>query len=82
LLGLLGKPTSLIKWVADRLGHDRRYAIDCSKAKRELGWTPKVAFDDGLRSTIAWYQANSDWVASIKNKDYLTYHARQYGDKA
>ena len=81
LLNLLGKPTSLIKWVADRLGHDRRYAIDCTKAKRKLGWTPKVAFDDGLRSTIAWYEANGDWVTSIRNKDYLTYYAKQYGDR-
>jgi dTDP-glucose 4,6-dehydratase len=79
LLRALKKPDSLIKWVADRLGHDRRYAIDCTKAKRELGWTPKVTFEEGLRSTIAWYQANGDWVASIKNKDYLSYYAKQYG---
>ncbi len=79
LLSHLKKPTSLIKWVADRLGHDRRYAIDCSKAKRELGWTPQVTFEDGLGSTIAWYQANGNWVNSIKNKDYLSYYAKQYG---
>jgi dTDP-glucose 4,6-dehydratase len=79
LLSALNKPASLIKWVADRPGHDRRYAIDCTKAKRELGWSPKWTFEEGLRSTIAWYRANTDWVASIKNKDYLTYYAKQYG---
>jgi dTDP-glucose 4,6-dehydratase len=79
LLDLLGKPRSLIKYVADRPGHDRRYAIDCRKAERELGWQPQVKFEQGLKETIEWYQANSAWVAAIKNKDYLQYYARQYG---
>jgi dTDP-glucose 4,6-dehydratase len=70
LLGLLGKPDSLIKYVEDRLGHDRRYAIDCTKAKRELGWRPQVRFEDGLRETIDWYKANSQWVADIKSGKY------------
>lgn len=79
LLDLLGKPKSLIKYVADRPGHDRRYAIDCSKAERELGWSPQVTFEKGLKDTIDWYKAHSDWVSAIKNKDYLTYYAKQYG---
>jgi dTDP-glucose 4,6-dehydratase len=79
LLKLLGKPNSLIKYVADRPGHDRRYAIDCAKAERELGWAPQVPFDRGLAETIEWYKANSAWVAAIKNKDYMTYYERQYG---
>jgi dTDP-glucose 4,6-dehydratase len=79
LLKLLGKPDSLMRYVADRPGHDRRYAIDCSKAKRELGWKPLVSFDQGLQETIDWYKANNDWVMGIKNKDYLNYYARQYG---
>ena len=79
LLRLLGKPETLIQYVADRLGHDRRYAIDCTKAERELGWTPKETFDAGLRETIAWYQANAAWVAAIKNKDYMSYYEKQYG---
>ncbi len=68
LLKLLGKPETLIKYVEDRLGHDRRYAIDCTKAERELGWTPQVTFDAGLAETIAWYQANTAWVDAIKNR--------------
>lgn len=79
LLRLLGKPDALIKYVADRPGHDRRYAIDCAKAERELGWAPQVAFDKGLAETIEWYKANAAWVAAIKNKDYLSYYQKQYG---
>jgi len=79
LLELLGKPKSLIKYVQDRLGHDRRYAIDCTKAERELGWAPQVTFEQGLAETTAWYRANSDWVANIKNMDYLSYYEKQYG---
>ena len=70
LLGLLGKPDKLIRYVEDRLGHDRRYAIDCTKAKRELGWEPVVAFADGLHETIDWYTVNADWVADIKSGAY------------
>jgi dTDP-glucose 4,6-dehydratase len=81
LLELLGKPDTLIQYVADRLGHDRRYAIDCTKAERELGWEPQETFDHGLRETIAWYRANTAWVAAIKNKDYLAYYDRQYGTR-
>jgi dTDP-glucose 4,6-dehydratase len=79
LLELLGKPKSLIKYVADRLGHDRRYAIDCTKSERELGWSPQVKFEQGLAETIDWYKANAAWVANIKNKDYLSYYEKQYG---
>lgn len=82
LLRLLGKGENLIRYVKDRPGHDRRYAIDCTKAERELGWSPKVMFEDGLRDTIAWYQANAVWVAGIKNNDYLGYYERQYGKVA
>jgi dTDP-glucose 4,6-dehydratase len=81
LLKLLGKTDSLIKYVADRLGHDRRYAIDCSKAERELGWQPLVKFDQGIQETIDWYKANGDWIAGIKNKEYLAYYEKQYGKR-
>jgi dTDP-glucose 4,6-dehydratase len=81
LLELLGKPQTLIEFVADRPGHDLRYAIDCSKAERELGWKPQVAFRQGIRDTIDWYQANTDWVNRIKTGDYLKYYKQQYGDR-
>jgi len=81
LLELLGKPKSLIKYVADRPGHDRRYAIDCTKAERELGWTPEITFEQGLADTIAWYKANAVWIDSIKTKDYLNHYAAQYGNR-
>ena len=79
LLAALGKPTSLIRYVKDRLGHDRRYAIDCSKAERELGWKPTMQFAEGLRQTVAWYRANTDWVARVRNGEYLKYYEQQYG---
>jgi dTDP-glucose 4,6-dehydratase len=79
LLDLLGKPRSLVRHVADRPGHDRRYAIDCTKAERELGWAPQLSFEAGLREVIAWYQANADWVAHVRSGEYLRYYERQYG---
>lgn len=79
LLDLLGKPRTLIRYVQDRPGHDRRYAIDCAKAERELGWSPRVPFERGLRETIDWYRQNAAWVAGIRNKDYLSYYEKQYG---
>jgi dTDP-glucose 4,6-dehydratase len=79
LLRLLDKPESLIRHVEDRPGHDRRYAIDCTKAELEFGWRPQVPFEAGLRETIEWYKSNANWVAAIRNKEYLTYYERQYG---
>ena len=81
LIDLLGKSRSLIKYVQDRPGHDRRYAIDCSKAERELGWQPTVSFDKGLRETIDWYKANADWVKNVRSGEYLKYYERQYGNR-
>lgn len=82
LLDLLGKPKTLIKYVKDRPGHDRRYAIDCSKAEQELGWAPRVPFEKGLQETIAWYKANAEWVANIRSGDYLKYYEKQYGNSS
>src|SRR5271165_2137252 len=65
LLRALNKPTSLIRYVKDRPGHDRRYAIDCGKSERELGWQPMIRFEDGLKQTVAWYLQNADWVARV-----------------
>ena len=79
LLEILGKPRGLIRYVKDRPGHDRRYAIDCSKIERELGWRPSISFDDGLRDTVRWYCEHADWVANIRTGEYLKYYAKQYG---
>jgi dTDP-glucose 4,6-dehydratase len=79
LLELLEKPKSLIRYVTDRPGHDLRYAIDCTKAERELGWAPEVAFSDGLRATIDWYRKNAGWVSRVKSGEYRRYYTEQYG---
>ncbi len=79
LLDVMGKPRSLIRYVPDRPGHDRRYAIDCSKIERELGWRPTVPFTHGLRETVRWYEDHADWIAGIRTGEYLKYYQRQYG---
>lgn len=61
----LGKGEEMIKYVADRLGHDRRYAIDPAKITKELGWQPKHTFETGIRETIQWYTSNTDWIACV-----------------
>ena len=68
ILKLCGKPERLIQHVTDRLGHDRRYAIDCTKAEADLFWHPCVTFEEGLVSTVAWYQANTAWVDRIRSR--------------
>jgi dTDP-glucose 4,6-dehydratase len=79
LLQAVGKPETLIRYVKDRPGHDRRYAIDPSKIERELGWQPQVPFAEGLRETVAWYKANADWIAGIRTGEYMKYYEKQYG---
>ncbi|MFM7541797.1 MAG: dTDP-glucose 4,6-dehydratase [Planctomycetota bacterium] len=81
LLNLMGKPETLIRHVADRPGHDRRYAIDCSKAERELGWQVRVDFSKGLADTVGWYRANPGWVETIRSGDYRRYYQSQYGHR-
>ncbi len=70
ILKQLGKPESLIEFVADRPGHDLRYAMDPTKAEAELGWTRKYNFDDGMQSTIDWYLENQNWVQNIESGEY------------
>jgi len=77
----LNAPKELIKFVEDRLGHDRRYAIDPTKLTTELGWNPKYTFDTGIVETIQWYLDNQDWWKNIKSGDYVNYYNKQYGDK-
>ena len=67
-----------IAFVADRPGHDRRYAVDASKVERELGWRPAETFDTGIRKTVQWYLANAEWVANVQNGSYLEWVAKQY----
>ncbi len=81
ILDRLGKPHSLIRFVADRPGHDRRYAIDFSKIERELGWAPKVSFEEGIDLTIRWYQDHQEWWQKIKTGEYLEYYRRMYQNR-
>ncbi|OLE55856.1 MAG: dTDP-glucose 4,6-dehydratase [Acidobacteria bacterium 13_1_20CM_3_53_8] len=79
VLKILGKPPSLIKFVKDRLGHDRRYAIDPTKIETELGWRPRETWESGIEKTIRWYAENAEWVESARSGAYREYYARQYG---
>jgi dTDP-glucose 4,6-dehydratase len=79
LLDLMEQPRSLIRYVKDRPGHDQRYAIDCGKVERELGWHPAIPFEQGLKQTVHWYREHTDWVAGIRTGAYLDYYNRQYG---
>jgi dTDP-glucose 4,6-dehydratase len=79
LLKILGKSEALLTRVTDRLGHDRRYAIDCSLIRTELGWMPEISLEDGLRATVEWYQANRKWIADATSGEYRTYYERVYG---
>ena len=79
ILDALGKPHSLISYVTDRLGHDRRYAIDPVKAETELGWKPQITWEEGLIKTIRWYRENQNWVDHIRNGEYREYYRSMYG---
>jgi dTDP-glucose 4,6-dehydratase len=82
ILAACGRPESLIRFVADRPGHDRRYALDTSKARAELGWRAEVPFERGLEETVAWYRANPDWVAHAKSGEYRDYYEKHYKMKS
>ncbi|MED0652876.1 dTDP-glucose 4,6-dehydratase [Anoxybacillus geothermalis] len=77
----LGVSKSLIKYVSDRPGHDRRYAIDPAKIMTELGWKPQYTFDKGIEETIQWYINNKDWWKRIKSGEYIAYYQKQYGER-
>ena len=81
ILKALDKPESLIRYVKDRPGHDRRYAIDPTKIETELGWKPKYNFDTGIRQTIDWYLNNQDWWKHILSGEYSQYFEKMYGDR-
>ncbi len=77
----LGKSESLITYVADRKGHDMRYAIDPTKIHNELGWLPETKFEDGIQKTIRWYLDNKPWWQEIVSGDYRNYYQRMYGER-
>lgn len=81
ILKELGKPESLIKFVKDRPGHDRRYGIDATKIRTELGWEPKTNFESGIKKTIDWYLNNRDWWENIISGEYQDYYKKQYGNR-
>lgn len=81
VLDALGKPHSLITFVDDRLGHDRRYAIDPGKIENDLGWHTRETWESGLEKTIRWYLDNPEWTARVRSGDYLNYYKQQYGQE-
>jgi dTDP-glucose 4,6-dehydratase len=81
LLRVMGQPESLLTYVQDRPGHDRRYALNCRKIEAELGWKASVALDEGLRQTIAWYRNNGEWLAGVRGGEYRSYYAKYYENR-
>ena len=81
ILSAMGLGEDMIEYVEDRKGHDRRYAIDFSKIKNELGWTPQVKFEDGIAQTIEWFKNNENWWKNVKSGEYQKYYDMQYGSK-
>lgn len=78
IIRTLSKSEKLIKYVKDRPGHDRRYAIDNTKIKSEIGWEPSYTFEQGIQETIQWYLDNQEWIDHIVSKDYITYYEKMY----
>ncbi|QQE79200.1 dTDP-glucose 4,6-dehydratase [Alicyclobacillus sp. SO9] len=81
ILNYLNKPESLIRFVEDRLGHDKRYAIDATKLRSELGWEPQYSFDTGIAQTIQWYLDNRSWWERVRSGDYREYYEKQYSSR-
>jgi dTDP-glucose 4,6-dehydratase len=81
ILKLTGKSESLVSYVQDRPGHDRRYALNCKKIETELGWSPAISLEDGLRRTIDWYENHRHWLAGVRSREYLSYYEKYYGNR-
>jgi len=81
ILELLGLGEDMIERVKDRAGHDRRYAVDFSKIKNELGWSPRTSFEEGMKKTVEWYKNNREWWRQIKSGEYLEYYKKQYKER-
>jgi dTDP-glucose 4,6-dehydratase len=78
LLQLIDKPETLLSYVKDRPGHDRRYALHCDKMEKDLGWKPVIPLYQGLRETIHWYRTNAKWMAGVRGGEYLSYYNKYY----
>ncbi len=81
ILRLLGRSERLIRFVADRPGHDRRYAIDTTKIRTELGWRPEIPFEEGLRRTVEWYRENRGWADRVRTGEYRRFYEEHYGGR-
>jgi dTDP-glucose 4,6-dehydratase len=81
LLRAMGKPETLVSYVKDRPGHDRRYALKCDKMEWELGWKPAIPLEEGLRQTIDWYKTNAKWVAAVCGGEYRSYYEKYYENR-
>ena len=81
ILKAMGKGEEMIEYVKDRPGHDLRYAINFSKAQKELGWEPQTKFEAGLKKTVEWYKNNLNWWQKIKNDEYQKYYEENYNFK-
>lgn len=81
ILHLLDRPESLIRFVADRPGHDFRYSLDSSYARRELGWRPAIGLESGLRQTVDWYRNNTEWTRRVRSGEFRKYYDAQYADR-
>jgi len=81
LLNLTCKPDSLLSYVKDRPGHDRRYALRCHKIEKEIGWKPAISLTEGLQQTIAWYRKNSSWLAGVRGGEYRSYYEKYYENR-
>ena len=81
LLRLTGKPESLLSYVKDRPGHDRRYALRCDRMAKHLGWRPTIALEDGLHQTIEWYKSHKDWLAGVRGGAYRSYYDKYYDNR-
>src|SRR5271155_884023 len=81
VLSATGKTESLLSYVKDRPGHDRRYALTCDKIERELGWKPTISLEQGVRQTIEWYRDNTEWMAGVRGGEYRTYYQKYYENR-
>ena len=81
LLRVVGKAETLLSYVKDRPGHDRRYALGCDKIGRELGWKPAIRLEEGLRQTIDWYRTNTEWLAGVRGGEYRSYYEKYYENR-